>query len=154
VLAQRLVDRSRATRRIDPLPDRPDDVLPPAMDEPDADRARFQPLIEEACTAAIADLPPRDRLRLSCYYAQGMTLAAIGRMLREHEATVSRHLSRTRAAIRAAVDGRLRVDHGLDDQAVAACFRVAAADPGTLDLGTLLGAPAARKIAPAARSEK
>jgi RNA polymerase sigma-70 factor, ECF subfamily len=155
VLSQRLVDRARATRRLEPLPDNQDLVLDPAGSPAShTERPRFQSALEQACAAAIADLAARDRLRLSCYYAQGMTLAAIGRMLREHEATVSRHLARTRASIRAAVDARLRADHGFDDRAVAECFQVVVEDTGTIDLGTLLGAPVARKIAPAARSEK
>jgi DNA-directed RNA polymerase specialized sigma24 family protein len=154
VLAQRLVDRARALRRMDPLPDRLEALPRSSAQAHDPDRARFQPIVERAVADAIANLEPRDRLRLSCYYAQGMKLAALGRMLREHEATVSRHLTRTRATIRAAVDARLRADHGLDDRAVAECFRAVADDPGAMDLGTLLGSTVARKIAPVARSEK
>jgi RNA polymerase sigma factor (sigma-70 family) len=155
VLSQRLVDRARATRRLEPLPDDQNLVPDPADSQAaHAERPRFQSALEQACAAAIADLDARDRLRLSCYYAQGMTLAAIGRMLQEHEATVSRHLARTRASIKTAVDARLRADHGLDDRGVAECFQTVIEDTGAIDLGTLLGAPAARKIARAARSEK
>ena len=42
-----------------------------------------------------------------------MTLAQIGRVTREHEATVSRHLARTRKTLRAEAERRLRADHRL-----------------------------------------
>ena len=50
--------------------------------------------MRRSVTAAVAAPEPRDRLRLRCYYAQDPTLAQIGRMLSESEATASRHLSR------------------------------------------------------------
>ena len=53
-------------------------------------------------------LSDRDRLRLAWYYQQGMTLAQIGRLCHEHEATVSRHLSRTRKALRVDVEAQLQ----------------------------------------------
>jgi hypothetical protein len=84
-------------------------------------------------------------LRLGCYYAQEMTLAEIGRMLGEHEATVSRHLTRTRRALREAVEGTLRRDHGLDDPSIAECFRSVADDAGPLDLVELFGDAPVRK---------
>jgi hypothetical protein len=54
-------------------------------------------------------------------------------MLRESEATVSRHLARTRRAIRDAVERRLRTE-GLGDAEIAECFESATADPGEIDL--------------------
>ena len=47
---------------------------------------------------------------MDCYYQQNMTLATIGRLLGEHEASVSRHLSRARQTIRDALTGALRVE--------------------------------------------
>jgi RNA polymerase sigma-70 factor (ECF subfamily) len=101
--------------------------------------------MQHALAGAIAALPARDRLRLSCYYVQDLTLAAIGRMLKEHEATVSRHLTRTRGVIREAVWERLRTDHGMNDEAIAECFRSIAADAGGLDVAGLIGSAAVRK---------
>ena len=72
--------------------------------------------------AAIAALEPRDRLRLACYYAQEMTLAQIGKLTREHEATVSRQLARTRRAIREDVERRLRDEHRFADAEIEECF--------------------------------
>jgi RNA polymerase sigma factor (sigma-70 family) len=151
VLSQRHVDRIRADRRLEPLPDdrtaqaeRAEPILRdrPAV-VPDPERPRFVVIMRQALAAAIAALAPRDRLRLACYYAQDMTLAAIGRMLGEHEATVSRHLTRTRATLRSEITARLRQE-GLDDRAVAECIQSVVDDAGTLDLAELIGAAASK----------
>lgn len=153
VLAQRHVDRLRAQRRIEPLPERADaeDALPDTTPAPDPDRLRFLSLMQLVLTAALGRLESRDRLRLACYYAQQMTLAQIGRLLGEHEATVSRHLTRTRGLIRSWVEEQLRVEHRLDDARITECFRSVAADTGPMDLGELLGTGSG-KIPPADRS--
>lgn len=154
VLAQRHVDRVRAVRREEPLPDDESELTggsPGASDEPE--RSRFVEAMRVSLAAAIADLEPRDRLRLACYYQQDMTLAAIGRMLGEHEATASRHLTRVRRNLRAATEARLRRVHGMDDHAVAECFRSVAEDPGSLDLADLLGTAPGRKNTAPDRSE-
>jgi len=154
VLAQRHVDRIRATKKLNPLPDDPD-VLPDRAATPmDARRARFVDAMRQALAAAIAGLPPRDRLRLSCYYSQDLTLAAIGRLLKEHEATVSRNLARTRSEVRLAVEARLRAGHAMDAATVADCIRSVTEDAGTLDLADFMGAEQARKNAPDDRSRQ
>jgi RNA polymerase sigma factor (sigma-70 family) len=151
VLAQRHVDRLRAGRRFDPLPDddRGATDAPPATSNraavAEGDRPRQIERVRLALSTAIAALVPRDRLRLSCYYAQGLTLAAIGRMLREHEGSVSRHLTRTRQALRGDVEARLRHEHGLDAAAVEECIRSATEDPGTIDLADLMGTTSGKK---------
>lgn len=147
VLAQRHVDRIRAARKLDALPD--DDGPQPlrAIDHtPDPDQARFTSAMRQALSDAIDGLATRDRLRLRLYYAQQMKLAAIGKMLGEHEATVSRHLTRTRADLRQTVDTMLRQQHGFDDRAVADSFRLIVEDPGTLDLAQLVGAEGGERV--------
>lgn len=140
VLAQRHVDGLRARRRLTPLPD--DDLLPAAPPAASSapEHARFARLIELVFTAAVAALADRDRLRLSLYYVQDLTLAQIGRLLREHEGTVSRHLTRTRKDLRAAMEIRLRDDHGLDRAGIDDCFRAVLDDAGELDLARAIGA--------------
>jgi len=140
VLAQRHVDGLRARRRLTPLPD--DDVLPAAPPAASSapEHARFARLIELVFTAAVAALADRDRLRLSLYYVQDLTLAQIGRLLREHEGTVSRHLTRTRKDLRAAMEIRLRDDHALDRAGIDDCFRAVLDDAGELDLARAIGA--------------
>jgi RNA polymerase sigma-70 factor len=130
VLAQRMVDHHRANRRLEPLPDG-DSGAQPAADAPppDVDRSRYQPIVRDALLAALAALAPRDRLRLSLYYARELTLAEAGRLLGESEATVSRKLERTRREVRAGVERQLREASGLSAAQVAACFDYARTDP-------------------------
>lgn len=139
VVAQRYIDRHRETRRLDPLPDdasgRPLAAAPAPIDP---DRARFITAMRAVLSAAIASLAPRDRLRLACYYAQEMTLAQIGRLTREHEATVSRHLARVRRDIRRDVEQRLQRDHGFSPAEIAECFAAVVNDSGDLDINQWL----------------
>ncbi len=138
VLAQRQVDRHRAGRRTDPLPE---DESPKALAAPtpdrDPDRARFVRVITGALAHAVASLLPRERLRLACYYAQDLTLAQTGKLLAEHEATTSRQLAKTRAAIREQLERQLRSVHGLTDEEIARCFETVAEDAGPMDLGNI-----------------
>ena len=97
---------------------------------------------------AIGGLAPRERLRLACYYVQELTLAETGRVMKEHEATVSRQLARTRRAIREDVERWLE-SAGLNRPQIAECFASLAADPGPLDLTPLL-----REAAPAAQARE
>ena len=133
VLAQRLVDRARAEARTTPLPDaetRADQV-------PDPDRGRYLTLIHTALREAVANLDPKVRLRIRYYYVQGLTLAETGRLLGEHEASVSRHLSAARKTIRTDVERRLSKS-GLAREEITQCFACVAEDTGVLDLDTLL----------------
>ena len=152
VLSQRYVDRLRAGARLEPLPD---ENHVAHRDEgrgtgpPDPDRLRHVALLQQALARAIEELDARDRLRLGCYYAQQLKLAETGRILKEHEATVSRQLARTRRTLRDNVERRLREDHRLNDAQIAECFELASEDPGPLDLREMLAdqvrADAARK---------
>jgi RNA polymerase sigma-70 factor (ECF subfamily) len=139
VLSQRYVDRLREGQHVEPLADDSAPGAPIAAGAPDSERTRFAAAMRDALTAAVAALAPRDRLRLNYYYAQDLTLAAIGRLLREHEATASRHLARTRREIRQDVERRLRADYALDDGAIADCFSSVIDDPGALDLTEIIG---------------
>jgi RNA polymerase sigma factor (sigma-70 family) len=140
ILAQRHVDAIRSDRRTETLPDDSADPAigtPPALavhPDPDPERARYVALVLGALRLAIAALAPADRMRFACYYADGLTLAQIGRMLGEHEATASRHLARTRARLREDVDRRLRQVERLNDAQVARAFECAAEDAGAFDL--------------------
>ena len=148
VLAQRYVDRVRATRRLDPLPDDEDvgvAVAAAPVHTMASDRGRFHETMTRAISAAVGRLEPKDRLRLSCYYAQGLTLAEIGRALGEHEATASRHLARTRRALRHDVEGQLRHEHGMRDAAIEECFASVVDDAGAMDLADMLSEGPVRK---------
>jgi RNA polymerase sigma factor (sigma-70 family) len=140
ILAQRNVDRARVARRTRPLEEAGENGEEPRASsvQSDPDRARFAALAQAALSEAIRRLPPEDRLRLSSYYLQRLTLAQIGRLMGEHEATVSRKLDRLRRELRAGVERSLREDHQLSDAQVQACLDCAMDDTG-FDLDEVLG---------------
>lgn len=155
VLAQRHVDRLRERRRVEPLPD--DDssaAMASAVAMPHPDRSRYVARMRAALGGAMSRLASRDRLRLGCYYAQDLTLAQIGRMLKEHEATVSRHLARTRRALREDIERQLRADAKMSDAEMAQCFECVMADSGSIDLGEMLEVGDERKESGSGRSSE
>ncbi len=151
VLAQRAVDRARVRKREDPLPEDDSPVaLAASSSPPDPDRARHLSVMQRALGDAVAALEVQDRLRLRCYYAQGMTLAETGRLLGEHEATTSRQLARIRRVIRADVERRLG-QAGLSAAQIERCVEGATEDPGSLDVAVLVDE---RKKSVAVRSQE
>ena len=159
LVSQRYVDRLRETRRLDPLPDEDASAAPAGASAPNPDRSRFMAAMQAALAAALAVLTPRDRLRLRCYYAEEMTLAQLGRITDEHEATVSRQLAKTRSALRAEIERQVRDEHRFSLAEIRDCVSSLTDDAGTLDLRQLLSSPAeaaakvGRKISPSPRSE-
>ncbi|TDI20390.1 MAG: sigma-70 family RNA polymerase sigma factor [Acidobacteria bacterium] len=137
VLAQRHVDRIRVTQRVDSLDgdDPAASVAPAATADPD--RERYRTLLDGALGAALDGLEAGDRLRLALYYLQGLTLAQIGRITRDHEATISRRLSRTRTRLKRQIERELRDARGLDEAQVRLCYQYALED-GAFDLGAAL----------------
>jgi RNA polymerase sigma factor (sigma-70 family) len=139
VLAQRYVDRLRETARLAPA-EGDDSALTVSSQatnlEPDGERVAYGKLIHEACEFALAELPPRDRLALSLYYVKEKTLAEIGRVIGEHEATVSRRLDRVRSFLRENTEERLRAN-GLGEAQIELCFECALQD-GPFDLSRAL----------------
>ncbi len=159
VLAQRLVDVKRVERRMVPLPDDGEAITASsraASSSADPERERYVALVRRALGRAVGRLTDRDRLRLGCYYAQQLTLAEAGRLLGEHEATVSRQLARTRSGLRRDVEHQLK-HAGLDEAELAECLHSVAEDTGPIDLGEMLdvgGPGTARKNSAADRSEE
>src|SRR5262249_36585263 len=124
VLSQHHIDRIRARRRTTSLPD---EETSPAMarvsDPTDPDRPRNLQLVQQALERATVRLARRDRLRLAWYYVQELTLAQVGRLMHEHEATVSRQLARTRRALRKDIEQQLHNEAHLSEDQIADCFR-------------------------------
>jgi RNA polymerase sigma-70 factor len=116
VLAQRQVDLFRSAGKTVSLDAETDDEFPRELagrTEPvsaDPDREKYLSRFDRALSAALAGLTPRERLILSGYYVDQLTLAEIGRMMREHESTVSRKLERMRRALREDVTKALRCE--------------------------------------------
>ena len=137
VLAQRHVDVARTRHRLQPLGLESEETAGDASgeayrastqigadapnDEPD--RPRYVAACRHALQAALRDLDAGDRLRLSCYYVQELKLAEIGRLFGEHEATVSRKLSRARKQVRAEVERVLNDRHRLTPAQIELCYQ-------------------------------
>jgi RNA polymerase sigma-70 factor (ECF subfamily) len=144
ILAQRHVDGLRRSRRTEPLEagdtgeqayaahqssvgnasatSFATSLVSSAVSSPDPDRNRYLAILQAALTSALDALQPRDRLRLAYYYVEGLTLAEIGRLVGEHEATVSRKLERTRREIRKRVEGALRQEKKLSAAQLQLCY--------------------------------
>ena len=116
VLAQKQVDLLRTGAKTVSLDAGMEDQAPrqfPDRAEPvpaDPHRQKYLARVEKALSAALAALTPRERMILACYYVDQLTLAEIGRMLREHESTISRQLERIRRALRETATQELRRD--------------------------------------------
>ena len=154
VLAQRYVIAYASANGSSRYPTKTPRCTPsgPAADAIDPDRPRYVVCCAKRSRRAVDALVPRDRLRLGCYYLQQLTLAETGRLLKEHEATVSRQLARTRRALREDVERQLRDGARLSDPQIAECFAAASDDAGPLDLRQLLGAESPRKKSASDRS--
>ena len=158
VLAQRHIDLVRSERRNAPFEEEvatgtgEGDGVEGAVETSDPDRVQLTEAFQQALAAELAALTPADRLRLGFYYAQGLTLADIGRTLGEHEATVSRKLARSRRRLRAGVERTMRERYRLSAAELDHCYQDAAATGQTVALESLKGigsaAGSTRKIVP------
>jgi len=134
ILAQRHVDKIRASKRWETLEDG-DGKEPVALRaEPnshavaDPHRGTYTARFSEALNACLGELEARDRKRLELYYAREITLAEIGREFGEHESSVSRNLERIRRELRAKTENYLQRAYSMSDAQVALCFQYAAED--------------------------
>jgi RNA polymerase sigma-70 factor, ECF subfamily len=131
VLAQRHVDEIRRARRTEPLENEAGEenmqvAAPREVGSPDdPERTDNLAILQAALVTVLGELHPRDRLRLAYYYADDRTLAEIGRLLGEHEATVSRKLERTRRDVHARVQASLRSRNGMSEARVRLCLECA-----------------------------
>jgi RNA polymerase sigma-70 factor, ECF subfamily len=117
-VAHAAVDRFRRARRQVSLEDLPHNETPAALMDPADEHeetldARWGPVISNAASESISNLPARDRLVLGLYYLRGVSLLVLGRQFGMHEATVSRWLDGLRRDIRKRVEVELRKKHGL-----------------------------------------
>ena len=116
VLAQKQVDMFRTSGRTVSLEgelegEAPRELAGRTESVPvDPHREMFIWRFDRALSTALAGLTPRERMILACYYVDQLTLAEIGRLLSEHESTVSRQLERMRRALREGVTQALQHD--------------------------------------------
>jgi RNA polymerase sigma-70 factor (ECF subfamily) len=145
VLAQRHVDAFRAGARLTHLPEDQNGAIAVqhrnsgdglrAPSTPDPHRQRYLSLFTRTIEVALGLLEPLDTERLRLYYVEQQTLAEIGRMLGEHESSVSRNLERIRRQLRHDVEELLSKGHsavnglpgeaGLSEAEIALCFEYA-----------------------------
>jgi RNA polymerase sigma-70 factor len=153
VLAQRHIDSIRAGRRFEELGEedgenaRQKTPAGPQLSPPDPHRQRYIALFTRALEAALDQIEPQEKERLRLYYTEEKTLAEIGKLLGEHESSVSRHLERARQHLRKEVENILRrgfisangsaAQPGLSDAEIALCFEYSAVDT-PIDLDKLL----------------
>src|SRR5205814_8077309 len=114
VLARRHIDTIRAGRRFEDLGEdesgdgQPKTPLGTQLQPVDPHRDRYVASFTSALQMAPERLEPQEKQRLRLYYAEEKTLAEIGRLLGEHESSVSRRLDRVRRDLRQAVEDILR----------------------------------------------
>jgi RNA polymerase sigma-70 factor (ECF subfamily) len=129
ILAQRHVDDFRRARKTDSLDDADDGEQSnepvAANTAPDPEREKYLVIMQAALTTVLTTLAPGDRLRLAYYYVEELTLAQIGKLLGEHEATVSRKLERTRREVRQQVEAALLKEKKLSEAQLRLCFEYA-----------------------------
>jgi len=136
IVAQRHIDRVRDSSRLESIDGDGAGArqISRRATQPEADpeRAKYRELSHAALESALAELAPRDRLAIALYYSKRQTLAAIGRITGEHEATISRRLDRTRRVLRENVVDSLRAA-GLDEAQIDRCLECAI-EQGSFDL--------------------
>ena len=131
VLAQRHVDYIRSQNRLAPLDDHFEQVADTGddhTDAPDSERARYVAMLGKALDTALKSLAPRDRMRMAYYYRHDLSLKEIGRLMNEHESTVSRRLARTRDQLKVAIERTLHDGGKLSQDQIRLCYDWAAGD--------------------------
>ena len=132
ILAQRHVDYIRSQSRIQPLDDGVEDPrVDPNSNHDDTvgpERARYVRMLSIALDLALNALAPQDRMRMAYYYRHELSLKEIGRLMHEHESTVSRKLARTRDQLKSEIERRLRDIDLLSQDQIRLCYDFAAGD--------------------------
>ena len=125
-LAQRQVDHHRRTRREAPL----DNVDPPAAEALSSPASAELGRLKEAVSLSLRALPTEDRFMLSAYFLDRQSLLEIARVIRVHEATISRRLKRVVADLRKQLVQHLQAG-GLSKRAAEEAL---GADPRDIEL--------------------
>ena len=104
VLYQKFVDEYRRQSRLVPMPEDPPEFAATGTSVSEQDDRHYAECLGEAVEAALGELPADEKLLLSYYYVQELTLKQIGRLSGEHEATISRHLETVRKKLRKRIE--------------------------------------------------
>lgn len=139
VVYQTFIDRTRQTSRLaqieeasefERLANQAEIKLTTPLARPDEalearDGHRLRKFLQHALSAAFVALAARERLLLSYYYFDELTLKEIGVVLGVHEATISRWLSKTQQTVRKKTEEILR-QQGLRRAEISECLQLAA----------------------------
>ena len=132
ILARRHVDYLRSQQRTQPLDDDVEDRrIDPNSNHDEAagpERARYVRMLAIALDLALKTLAPQDRMRMAYYYRHELSLKEIGRLMGEHESSVSRKLARTRDQLKSEIERRLRDIDLLSQDQIRLCYDFAAGD--------------------------
>jgi RNA polymerase sigma-70 factor (ECF subfamily) len=130
ILAQRHVDHCRRSHRELPIDDPLNSFDPPAPEPQPANPPAELTVLDKALETALGRQAAEERFLLAAYYVDGQTLLQIARVLRVHEATVSRKMHRAIDRVRNQVMKNLR-DAGLSRRAAEEAL---GADPRDLNI--------------------
>ncbi len=108
VLYQKFVDEHRRQSRLESLTETIAEPIAAEGSASEQEDQRYAQCLGDAVASALAALPAEEKLLLSNYYVQSLTLKQIGRLAGEHEATVSRRLDTLRKKLRKRIEGHLR----------------------------------------------
>ena len=108
VLYQKFVNEYRRQRRLEPLPEESAEPSARHASISEEEDRRYAECLGEAVETSLGELHPPDRLLLSWYYVQALTLKQIGTLTGEHEATISRRLESVRKKLRVRIENHLR----------------------------------------------
>jgi RNA polymerase sigma-70 factor, ECF subfamily len=132
ILAQRHVDYIRSQSRTQPLDNEAEDPRTDSNSNHEGpgepERARYVRILATALDLALNALAPQDRMRMAYYYRHELSLKEIGRLMNEHESTVSRKLARTRDQLKSEIERRLRDIDRLSQDQIRLCYDFAAGD--------------------------
>jgi RNA polymerase sigma-70 factor len=87
---------------------------------------RYRTAVADSLNRAIRELEPRERLLLSYYYYDEMTLREIGKLFDVHEATISRWLTKIQKRVRKLVEKGLARDHRFNRREISEAIDLAA----------------------------
>ena len=122
VLYQKFVDEYRRQSRNAPLPKDSSGYRAAESSVSEQDDRRYADCLSEAVEAALCELEAGERLILSYYYVEQLTLKQIGGLTGEHEATISRRLDALRKKLRKRIERHLRTVRKLSAYEMDRCL--------------------------------
>lgn len=121
VVYQKFVDEYRSMMRMEPLTNGLH-AAPEGRAVSSRDEERYAKLLGEAVSVTLRELPAGEKLILSYYYVQQLTLKQIGRITGKHEATISRQMDGLKKKMRKKIEDYLRKIKKLSGYEIERCL--------------------------------